>query len=327
MRLQTGIAFDTRAPRFDGSYDHGRRFRISATHCETAAQLVACLELSEPVWDAAGRWGWCFRGQDCDQPLIPSALRESVSWPIEIPLALPKALHEFYAVVVFLRAADRSGLAIPHDAPELRAYPFQAAFGADFSMDVLLRWPSEQIASVVALAQHYGIPTRLLDWTFRPLVAAYFAAYGLAKEACDETRRTRYDASKNMVVWALNLRAIPPSVPGRADGVSRFAVVEAPQATNPNLAAQAGLFTLDREVDREPDGRRALEELLPAMLRQSGTRRQLTSDPLFRKFTLPHTEARRLLRLVGLRGVTAAAVSPGHKGVADSLYEELIWEK
>jgi len=55
--------------------------------------------------------------------------------------------------------------------------------------------PSDSdLASWFALMQHYGVPTRLLDWTESPYVAMYFA---VEEEAQDDPKRS--------AVWAIDL--------------------------------------------------------------------------------------------------------------------------
>jgi hypothetical protein len=166
-------------------------------------------------------------------------------------------------------------------------------------------WPFPPQLSLLAFAQHHGIPTRLLDWTRNATVAAYFAAAG----------HTDSTETEDLAVWALNLEFVHI--------YEQVTVVPMPGANSTRLGAQRGLFTLSRfPSPRGVD--LALDRLSFTDALVSRNEGVTSTRPLW-KLTLPHSEALRLLYLCHLNGVDAAAVYPDAAGAAQATLERAAW--
>lgn len=155
----------------------------------------------------------------------------------------------------------------------------------------------------------------------RPLVAAYFACVDAAEANTPYKMRRMLPErrSERCAVWALSQRCIDRLAD---EWDPTVAIVTAPAAFVPNLAAQAGRFTLVHFRDNEqahkedpPD----LDQLFRGRELPDGEARRWA--PALYKFTFPASEAGRLLHLISFLDVTAATIFPGLAGVERRMFE------
>lgn len=132
----------------------------------------------------------------------------------------------------FVEQCDYLGLRIINDSVEFREQHLNTR-NASRSYSNPTEWPNKNLLEIMALAQHHGVPTRLLDWTRRSFVAAYFAASSALEN------KHQWKEKERLAVWALDIEVITL--------YRNISIISVPGSASKNLAAQAAyLVSIDR---------------------------------------------------------------------------------
>ena len=133
----------------------------------------------------------------------------------------------------------------------------------------------------LALAQHHGLPTRLLDWTRNPLVAAFFAV--------------EHEYREDSAIYVLKRKKVlsPKDHPNpfAYNKVGKYV----PRHITRRIITQAGVFTIHPEPE------------IP-----------LISDNID-KLIIPYSLRRKLKKILNTYGINRAALFPGLDGLSSHI--------
>jgi FRG domain len=235
----------------------------------SASSFLAKLRRSNTRWwtDGSDEIQWIFRGHaDATWRLLPSAFRPKEAgnplWALKEHLRLKdepielnanvsptnndmswidcdrqRHLHawlkaERVAIEQFATLSDRLSFSVPQPAT------YMMPWGKPFNTAIMNPQPIRgDLLTAIVLAQPHGVPTRLLDWTTDPLVAAFHAV--------DEWKKRPFK-SRDIAVWALKRGSWPVGImrdPTASVEVELIQEIEPPYQGNAYLSAQRGVMT------------------------------------------------------------------------------------
>lgn len=153
------------------------------------------------------------------------------------------------------------------------------------------------------LVQHHGYPTPLLDWTYSPYVAAFFAYRGIASQRAknekdsDKVRIYVFDQAK----WKSDLNQLYNLAPSDLHlSISEFIAIE-----NERMIPQQAASTVTNIDDIETY----------ILSKQKNGQQYLWA------IDLPVNERKKVVQELGYMGLTAGSLFPGLDGACEELRE------
>jgi FRG domain len=163
-----------------------------------------------------------------------------------------------------------------------------------------------QTAAFLNLVQHHGYPTPLLDWTYSPFVASYFAYHRVKRSevaSASENQNVRVFVF-DKVQWCTDFQQIL-NLPARWE---HFSIVEPIAIGNERLIPQQALSSFTTVDD--------IESYIES--KESGAKRYL------QVIDLPLREREHVVRELRLMGITAGSLFPGLDGACEELKDRFF---
>jgi len=155
-------------------------------------------------------------------------------------------------------------------------------------------WKLEE-DELVCVMQHYGAPTRVLDWSTSPYVAAYFAFANALRVRGEGQRRER------CAIYLLNAQD------HIFRGFRTIRLIDKPPLENPRGWIQRGRFTLNLSSE---------SDLIGELTKIYSNPAEIPDQWVLQRVTLPRSEASSALKNLELMGLTSESMFEGLEGTA-----------
>ena len=243
---------------------------------------------------------------------------------------------EFTVLMKFINASDKNGLKINVEESIRRIIDFDS-FKLFFDY-----WPDERLWGNIALAQHYGAPTRFLDWSYDYHVSLYFATKDIIN---DKLQCGINDEENDGVLWAFNHKLFNNLSNLEYDEKFKLQFYRAEYNSNPNLNAQKGLFAFFINNRNEEDNDEFHQIIINQFKQNDEMNDEIEKDifykrvhplktsdipdgeKIFYKFIIPYDMKQDVLNELIKENYFTDTLFPGYNGISESIKHKVILDE